>query len=146
MGLSNDIKGKRVYLDTNIFIYLIEGNDRYQGITNELAKSLSNDDFEAFSSHITLTEILPPLVKRGDEDVISATIDLLKDSGLTSLAAADADVCIQAGFLRGELGMKTPDAIHVATAVSQRCDIFLTNDAGVRVPKPLKLLLLSEYI
>ena len=25
--------------------------------------------------------------------------------------------------LRGEAGMKTPDALHVATAINQQCDI-----------------------
>lgn len=146
MGLIERLSGKRVYLDTNIFIYLIEGSTVFQHLIGELGDALSQGIFQACSSHITLTEMLPPLVKRGDEHIISITVELLTESGLVSLAPADADVCIQAGFLRGELNMKTPDALHVATAVYQGCDIFLTNDAGVRVPKSLDRLLLSEFL
>jgi predicted nucleic acid-binding protein len=146
MGLIEELSGKRVYLDTNIFIYLIEGNATFQPIIEALGTALSDGDFSAFSSHITLTEILPPLVKRGEEDMIAGTIELMTQSGLVSLAPADTDVCIQAGFLRGELGMKTPDALHVATAVYQGCDIFLTNDAGIRVPSSMKRLLLSDFL
>ena len=146
MKLIEEHSGKRVYLDTNIFIYLIEGNPSFQPIIETISTALSNGTFQAYSSLIALTEILPPLVKRGEEKVIAGTIEIMTQSGLVSFASANGDVCIQAGFLRGELGMKAPDALHVATAVYQGCDIFLTNDAGIRVPKALKRLLLSEFL
>jgi predicted nucleic acid-binding protein len=43
---------------------------------------------------------------------------------------ADLDVMIRAGHLRGKFGGKlhTPDAIHLATAMQQGADLFVTND------------------
>jgi predicted nucleic acid-binding protein len=52
---------------------------------------------------------------------------------------------INAGILRGETGMKTPDALHVATAINQQCDIFLTNDARVHTPHNMQCVLLSDF-
>jgi len=146
MGLAEELSGQRVYLDTNIFIYLIEGNPTFEPLMQALATALSSGNVSAYSSHITLTEILPLLVRRGEEDAITKTIELMSQSGLVSLTPADSEVCIQAGFLRGELGMKTPDALHVATAVHERCTVFLTNDVGIRVPNPLQRLLLMDFL
>lgn len=55
------------------------------------------------------------------------------------------DILIQAGILRGKTGMKTPDAIHVATAIASKCKIFLTNDRRIKMPKGLDKVLLSDY-
>ena len=144
MGLIEKLKGKRVYFDTNIFIYVIEGSTEYQKIIDELTKSIIQKEFEAHTSYITLTEILPPLVKRGDNDIISGTIEFIRGKGFFHLSNASEEVCLQAGFLRGELGMKTPDAVHVATAINQGCSQFLTNDAGIRVPKNMQRILLPD--
>lgn len=51
-----------------------------------------------------------------------------------------------ASELRADTGIKTPDAIHAATAIIESCGHFLTNDGGFgRVPK-LPVVLLSECI
>jgi predicted nucleic acid-binding protein len=145
MGLIDLLKGKRVYFDTNIFIYIIEGSLQYQNIIDDIAQSIIQKDFEIHTSYITLTEILPPLVKRGDKDIISGTIEFVRNKGFFQLSNADEEICLQAGFLRGELKMKTPDALHVATAIKQNCNVFLTNDAGIRVPQNMQRILLSEF-
>ena len=146
MGLADRLRGQRVYFDTNIFIYILEGNADYKDISEELMELLLEGDFKAFSSQLTFAEILPLLVRRGDEEIISETIEFLRDSELFSLCSVNEDISIQAGFLRGELSMKTPDALHVATALYQRCDIFLTNDQGIRTPEGMQRLLFSDFI
>ena len=145
MDLIEILKGKKIYFDTNIFIYIIEGSIQYQRTIDELTRSIIKKDFEAYTSYITLTEILPPLVKRANKDIISGTIEFIRGKGFFNLSSVHEEVCLQAGFLRGELGMKTPDALHVATAIHQGCTLFLTNDAGIRVPESMKLVLLSEF-
>ncbi|MEL6723213.1 MAG: PIN domain-containing protein [Pseudomonadota bacterium] len=145
MELIETLKGKRIYFDTNIFIYIIEGSIQYQKIIDKLTKSILQKDFEPHTSYITLTEVLPPLVKRGDKDTISGTVEFICNNSFFHLSIIDEEICLQAGFLRGELGIKTPDALHVATAINQGCNIFLTNDAGIHVPKNMKRILLYEF-
>ena len=52
MELIEELSGKRVYLDTNIFIYLIEGNPSFQPIIETIGTALSNGTFQAYSSLI----------------------------------------------------------------------------------------------
>ena len=144
MGLIDKLPGKHVYLDTNIFIYLIEGNSVYRAVMSERAQSLSEGAFRASSSHIVMTGILPPLVKRGDETVIAAMIGLLRDSGPVSLVNADAMYPGRFPARRACHEDAGRIALHVATAVHRGCDVFLTNDAGIRVPAPLTRLPLSD--
>jgi len=42
--------------------------------------------------------------------------------------------------------LKLPDAIHVATAQSIDCDIFLTNDKKIRTPKNIEVIILEDFI
>lgn len=146
MGLADQLRAKRVYFDTNIFIYILEGNAEYKALSEELMALLDAEAFRAFSSQITFAEILPPLVRQGDEAVLSETIEFLRDSALFSLCSVNEDISIQAGVLRGQRGMKTPDALHVATALYQRCDVFLTNDRGIRTPEEMPTIMLSDFL
>lgn len=98
MGLIEQLKGKRVYFDTNIFIYVIEGSAQYQKVIDKLTRSLVQKEFEAYTSYITLTEILPPLVKRGDKDIISGTIEFIRGKGFFPLCGANEEICLQAVF------------------------------------------------
>jgi predicted nucleic acid-binding protein len=58
-----------------------------------------------------------------------------------------ADVLESMARLRAALpAMRTPDAIHIATAQLAKCDVFLTNDRRLRTTTPLQVLLLSESV
>jgi predicted nucleic acid-binding protein len=67
-------------------------------------------------------------------DVVAIYRDALENS-LIRLEPISRAVLVRAAMLRGQLGMKMPDAIHAATAVDSACSAFLTNDTELRVPK-----------
>ena len=138
------LKGKRVYFDANIFIYLIEGNTKYDHIIEELRDLILHEAFSVHSCDMVISEILPPMVKNDDQKAIKGTIDLLCNSGAVFLGSVSREICIQAGFLRGKHGMSTPDALHVASAIEQECDVFLTNDKGIRVPGGMERILILD--
>jgi predicted nucleic acid-binding protein len=54
----NAIRGKKVYLDMNIFIYAIEGYPNFVDELNQLFDNIDAGNFRAFSSELTLTEVL----------------------------------------------------------------------------------------
>lgn len=61
------------------------------------------------------------------------------------LLTIDLPVLERAAALRlAHRGLRTPDAIHAATAIAAGCRLFVTNDMGFRQIEHLPLVLLSE--
>ena len=51
----------------------------------------------------------------------------------------DASVADISSDLRARYGLRTPDAIQVAAAIHQRADAFVTNDAGLRRIREIRM-------
>src|SRR4051794_5420079 len=120
------ILGRAVYLDTNIFIYAVEGYEPEAAFLRELFAALERGRFAAVTSELTLAELLVKPFELGREDVVSAYTDLLEPSGRLAVVPVDRAVLVKAARHRATLGMLMPDAIHVATAVGAGCEMFLT--------------------
>jgi len=50
----------------------------------------------------------------------------------------------QAARLRAQYRLRTPDAIHIATAMIAGCDAFLTNDRDLKRVQAIRVLILDE--
>lgn len=119
---------RKIYLDSCIAIYLIEEHATYAAaIENKLAESVGIICYSPLTELECL--VLPLRLKRNDLlDKFSRFFSLnLK------LEIPDA-VYKEATRLRADFGIKTPDALHLATARFHDCSEFWTNDgrlAGV---------------
>lgn len=58
MVVLNAIRGGRVYLDTNIFIYALEGYADFIDDLTELFASIDAGNIRAVTSELTLAEVL----------------------------------------------------------------------------------------
>ncbi len=57
------------------------------------------------------------------------------------------EILREAARLRAEIaGLRTPDALHAATALVAGCTLFLTNDTGFRRVPGLPLTLLDDVL
>lgn len=50
----------------------------------------------------------------------------------------------RAAHLRAQYRLRTPDAIHIATAMIAGCDAFLTNDLNLKRVQEIRVLVLEE--
>jgi predicted nucleic acid-binding protein len=53
-------------------------------------------------------------------------------------------VAESAADLRARYNLRTPDALHVASAIHVGCEAFLTNDTGIKRVQELAILILDE--
>jgi predicted nucleic acid-binding protein len=143
MGLIERLSDQRVYLDTNIFIYAFEAVPRYQRQLKSLAALLDDEKCAIVSSEFTLSEILTKPFQDNMLEAVAKYRDMLEGSTV-HLAPVTRAILIRSAMLRGQLRLKTPDAIHVATAIDAGCTAFLTNDSAIRLPNSLDLVLFSE--
>jgi predicted nucleic acid-binding protein len=134
----------RIYLDTNIFIYALEGYPVFRTVLTTLFNALDRGELMAVTSELTLAEVLvKPLLDRHAERQ-AAYLQVLQPSPSLHMAPVSRDVLLAAARLRAETGLKLPDAIHAATAQLMGCEQFLTNDARVTSLPGLAILQLSE--
>jgi predicted nucleic acid-binding protein len=132
---------KVLALDTNIFIYHFEENPVYSSYTEELFERIESGRVRAITSALTLHEILTGARKAGKPDLVSLYRNLLGSFPNLYFVPFDANVADISSDLRARYGLRTPDAIQVATAIHQRADAFVTNDEGLRRIKEIKITL-----
>jgi predicted nucleic acid-binding protein len=117
----------RIFLDTNFFIYLIEGAGASGARSRYLLRAFSHRKDEILTSVMTLGELLVQPLRAGDRTMAQQYRRILNAPGITVLPflenAAEA-------FARVRLNksIRPPDAIQLATAGVAGCDLFLTND------------------
>jgi predicted nucleic acid-binding protein len=140
MGIRQEIKGKRVYFDTNVFIYLVEGYPAFQTSLNEIRESILHQEAEMFTSELTLCEVLVMPFRLNNTEVVNIYRQLIEDSGAFNLLPTKRETYIRASLIRAQMGLKMADAIHMATAMECGCEVFVSNNAGLKVPKGMVLV------
>ena len=139
--------GHSVFIDTAPIIYYIEAHPQYGPIVKDLFHSIQTGKVAAFSSVITLTEVLPKPVEAGDERLARTFLEFLKFGKNVSLLEISEGIAERAGRLRGKYPrLKTIDAVQIAAAIDVEADAFLTNDKNLRRIKEAKVVILEDYL
>lgn len=125
--------GARVYLDANVVIYFVEAFPEYLPQVEALFAAVVAADAVLVTSELTLAEVLVKPMRDGRDDIVRE-YEAFLTSGEIELVPISREVLRQSASLRANLRMKTPDAIHVATAVAHGCTVFASNDAGIHLP------------
>jgi len=144
MGLIERLTSRRTYLDANIFIYALEGFPQFETQLRNLFNEIDSGRIQAFTSELTLSELLVKPFSDNHEGRITAYQEMLDSSPGLTLIPVSRQVLVDAARLRATFGMKTPDAIHAAAALSCQCAVFLTNDKRLALPSELELVPLDE--
>ena len=140
MGLRDALKDKRVYFDTNIFIYLMEGFPALEKSLRDIRDSFFHQEARVFTSELTLCEVLVPAFRAEHAELLMHYRRFLEESGAFEPIPTTRDIYIRASLLRAQLGLKTPDTIHVSSAVAADCKVFLTHDKNLRTPQDMLIL------
>ena len=144
MGLLDILQGQRDYLDTNIFIYALEGFAEFRDILQELFEHIDRGRLHAITSELTLAEaLIKPLQDRSQERQ-NAFEQALQDSATRTIVPISRVVLIESARLCALSGLRLPDAIHATTARLTGCSSFLTNDQRLRAVPNLHVVILAE--
>ena len=136
--------GGRVYLDANSFIYSIERIDPYRTILDTLWQAVSLGQFTVVTSELTLLEVLVKPLMVGDATTAEIFRMVLRSSPDVQMLPITQAVLEKAATLRATINLKTPDAIHAATAVLNNSVLLVTNDSAFRRISNLTVAVLRE--
>jgi len=134
----------RLYIETAPLIYYVETKPTYIARMDAIIDTVENQTIRAYSSVITLAEVLIQPLRTGDETLEQEYRDILVNSGGYQLVPTTIPVAESAADLRARYNLRTPDALHVASALRAGCDAFLTNDTGIKRVTELTVLVLDE--
>lgn len=126
----------RIYWDSMLFIYWIEGHPVYGPRVEHILDRMTERGDLLCTSAFTIAEVLTGPVKQGDERLAGQIREAFDNSAIQVLPFTTATAELYSS-IRGRLGFSPVDAIHLASAAEAKTDIFLTNDdalIGKRVP------------
>ncbi len=144
--LRQSLQGKKVYLDANIFIYSVEMVAPWAEESNDIFAGLKAGEFSVTTSNLTLSECLVKPFKENRLDLAKVYRQVLSPRPHLNIASINDDILIFSANVRAKYNLKTPDAIHAATALTQKCTVMLTNDAGFKRVPNIDVFLLSDWI
>lgn len=140
-------KYQSVFIDTAPIIYYIEAHPQFGKLSQTLVNEFNSGNLAAFTSVITLVEVLPKPVKENNEQLTTKFTDFLKNGKNISLLEITPDIAERAGKLRGKYHfLKTMDAIQIAVAVEVGADIFVTNDEKLNRINEIGILVLKDFL
>lgn len=145
MGQLNLPSAATIYLDTQVIIYTVEANPNYYSLLQPLWLKFQAGEIELMTSELTLLETLVFPLKNANSILVRDYEQLLLSSEI-QLVPITQSVLRTAANLRANTNLKTPDAIHAATAISEGCTLFLTNDNGFRNIPNLSVIILSDVL
>ena len=134
-----------LYLDTAPIIYSIEKHADFWALMQPVWKASQAGEIRLMTSELALLETLVAPIKNNDYLLTAAYEQLLTQTEIRLLPVS-AKVLRAAAKLRASFGLKTPDAIHAATAIENNCNSFVSNDAGFRRVSNLNAQILKDLI
>ncbi|MBY0229473.1 MAG: PIN domain-containing protein [Gemmataceae bacterium] len=134
-----------VYLDANSIIYSVEKHPDYYPLLVPAWQAAKSGNVEVVTSELSLMETLVGPLKSGNAALATAYEHLFLQPQTRLLPITQA-ILRRAASLRATTKLKTPDALHAATALEAGCVLFVTNDAGFRGVAGLSLVVLSDLL
>lgn len=137
---------RRIYFDTAPLIYFFERNARFLPLVRPVIEAVSLGEKRGVCSYVTLLEILIKPFRRSRPDLANRYRETLLDQPHFEMLALERSVADEAARIRASHDFRVPDAIHLATALLGRADVFLTNDRRLRAFREVPVVVLENHL
>lgn len=135
---------KTIGIDTMVFIYLLEGQKTYLPLVRLIFDLKETGKIMIISSFISYLETLSS--PRLDDKRLDLYSKFFLKSKNLILKPVDQEVSDYAAFLRRTYHLRTPDAIQIGTAIINKTNLFISNDATFKKVKEIKNIVLKDFV
>jgi len=118
---------RRIFFDTNLFIYMFEGLDPYRSRMLEIRRRMLERGDQLVTSAMTLGEVLVKPTKLSQTSLIEQYDNAIRTT--CEIVAFDVQIAWRYASLRATHSLRSADAIQLACAAHTGVDLFITNDA-----------------
>lgn len=137
---------KKIFVDTSPIIYLLDKSSPFCSKTKKIFDLIFNKSSAAvITSSITCTEYLVYPYRTKNLKAENAFLKFLNECQI-DICNIDITTAIKAAKIRAEYPhFKTPDALQLAAAIINDCDLFLTNDKQLKNFKEITCATVEEW-
>ncbi len=148
MTLSDELSRlTSIFIDTAPIIYYIEAHHQFGPLSKDLVEYFQDKKLNAYTSVITLTEVLVKPFETGNDNLALNFSTFLRYSSSIRLLEVTASIAETAGRLRGKYPfLRTMDALQIAVAQNISADAFITNDTNLKKIDEIKTIVLKDYL
>ncbi|MEA3413713.1 MAG: PIN domain-containing protein [Pseudomonadota bacterium] len=126
-------EGSRVLLDTVALIYFLEENGQYSRQAEAIFGRIESGELQGLMANLVFAELLVPLYRAGDAQAAAGMTNRLLNFHNLEVISLTTEISREAARLRAVHGLRTPDAIHGATALVTQASGMLTNDKQLKI-------------
>jgi predicted nucleic acid-binding protein len=135
-----------VFFDTQIAIYAVERHPVYAPLIRPLWLAGQAGTVGLAASELIILETLVGPLRIGDKKT-EQHYDTLWRSGVIGLKPVSESVLRMAAELRARYNsLRTPDAIHAASAILAEATLLVTNDYNLRQVSELSVAVLNDLL
>jgi predicted nucleic acid-binding protein len=131
-------------VDTMLFVYHFESNERFAEHAGALLAAAEQGKCRLVTSVLSLLEVLVIPKRLGMTDLCRRYRELFTFFPNLSVLPIDAAVAEIAADLRAAHSLRTPDALHLATALHAGADAFVSEDRRLRRIGKMPILTLRQ--
>ena len=135
----------RIYVDSPVIIYSVKHVEPYTTLLDPLWLHVETGRCSVVCSELVVLETLVKPMREGNSALVMQFSSVLDASDI-SLIPATRPLWEESARLRTLTGLKTPDALHAATALSEGYVLFITNDSDFRRVANLPVVVLDDLI
>ena len=134
-----------IYLDTSAIIYSVERNEPYFTLLAPAWQQAEAGQFAVVCSELVIAETLVRPIREGNA-YLETAFRAVFAAPEVNLIPATRELWDDTAHLRAETGLKTPDALHAATALRAGCALFITNDTDFLRVQGLPVVVLDDLL
>ena len=129
--------GLNISLDTNIFIDVKNKDDSLE-YSSKILDRIDSGELKCILSTVVIAEMCAGYHMTGELLGKDDILDHVVTSRSYEIVPVSTSIADDAGRIRAAAGLKLPDAIVVASAVSRGADLLISNDESLK--KAAKLI------
>lgn len=138
------IEFNKIFIDTSIFIYYLEDNERYCDKIINLIEFCVLNNISFVTSTIAYMEFCVKPYEMKKEEVIKKFQELLIDFDI-KVYGINIQVADIAAKLRSKYkGIKAMDALQISTAIYSSSNKFITNDRKLKSIDEIDVMLIDD--
>lgn len=133
-------------VDTMLFVYHFEGNEAFGPAAGKILKAAEEGRLRLVTSVLSLLEVLVVPKRCQRQDLCERYREFFVSFPNLSMLPVQSEIAEIASDLRADHELRTPDSIHIATAVHAGADALITQDFRLKKIRILPVLSLQEVV